>query len=78
MITFIIACIILYLIIGLFIMMTEWKDVEREAAVCRKHSRKERICIRITIILMWPCAIVIMFYTLCKIVITRIWKALTE
>jgi hypothetical protein len=74
----IIFSVILYLIIGLFIMMTEWKDIERENADFQKHSRKERICIRVAVILTWPLAIVVMFYTLCKIVITRIWEALTE
>lgn len=69
--------VILYLIAGILIFLSIWKEVERDSDIMTL-PRKRRICIRIAAILTWPWTFMAFIYVCFIRLIGWFWKSLTE
>ena len=73
-----ISCfVVLYLIAGILIFLSIWKEIERESDIMTL-PRKRRICIRIAAILTWPWTFVVFICDCLMRVVGWFWKSLME
>lgn len=76
-IVFIIACIVVYLLLGALFFLLAWKGLEENTNIKLK-KRKVRITIRVLAILTWPLSTVLLVFVLFFASLAGLYEEITK